>query len=220
MGEQTGIAGLPADGSTMVSGLPTAPAEEKPPPDWPLSLVMAAIAVVLGYALVSTEWGELRADESRPGVTVGVPALPAGSTEKGSYINPGEFREALDEIGRRTGSGARVQVMSVKVDQVWAVMDVRGRQRVIRVTGDGVTDDKGGDASSAEVRLDQIDPEAPQRIVRGIRERFDIDPAQIDFLSLAGWTGTWGVTLKTDNPREAPPYFSADEHGRKLQRTG
>ena len=212
MQEGTGIAGLPADGSTMVSGLPTAPAEEPPPPDWPLSVVMTAVAVLVAFVLVSAQWGEV--DGARGGITAAVTDLPRGDSSRGSYVEPGNFREALDEIGRRTGRGAKVQVMRVDAGQVWVVLDVKGRQRVIRVAGDGVTDDKGGQASSAETRLDAIDPEAPQRMLRGLQEKHRVSADRLDYFSLAGWTGTWNAFLKDGT------HFAADARGRKVVRVG
>lgn len=215
--ETTGIAGLPADGTTMVSGLPTAHAEEAPPPDWPLTVVMAAIAVVVAFVLISSSWGEV--DGARPAIA-GAPELPAASASAGSYLEPANFRGALDEVGRRAGTSARVQLMRVDAGQVWVVLDVKGRQRVIRVTASGVQDDEGGDASSAETPLSAIDTEAPQRIVRGLEERFGVGPEKLDYVALAGWTGTWNAFLKTARTGEIPTYYSADARGRKLVRAG
>lgn len=212
MGEGTGIAGLPADGSTMVSGLPTAPAEEPPPPDWPLTVVMVAVATLVAFVMVSAQWGDV--GSVRTGASAAVTELPRESSEQGSYVEAANFRRALEEIGRRAGSGARVQLMRVDPGQVWIVLDVEGRQRVIRVTGDGVTDDEGGDASSAETRLDAIDPEAPERMLRGLRERFRVAPDDIEYFSLAGWTGTWNAFLVDGT------HYAADERGRKLVKVG
>jgi hypothetical protein len=104
--------------------------------------------------------------------------------------------------------------MRVDTGQVWTVLDVKGKQRVIRVSADGVTDDDGGQASSAETRLDAIDPEAPQRMLRGLQEKFHVAPDQLDYFALAGWTGTWNAFLKDGH------YYSAGPAGRKLVRAG
>lgn len=212
MQEGTGIAGLPADGSTMVSGLPTAPAQESPPPDWPLAVLMTAVAVLVAYVMVAAQWGEI--DSVRGGAATAVTDLPRPSGKRISYVEPANFRSALDEIGRRTGGNTRVQLMRVDTGQVWTVLDVKGEQRVIRVSGDGVTDDKGGQASGAEVRLDAIDPEAPQRMLRGMQEKFGVAPERVDYFSLAGWNGTWGAYLKDGG------HFGADPRGRKVVRIG
>lgn len=212
MPEPTGIAGLPADGSTMVSGLPTAPAEEAPPPDWPLVVVMTAVAVVVAFVLVSAQWGDV--GTRRAQTTFGVPALPDGNASKGSYVEPANFREAIGEIEKRVGAGAKVQLMRVDAGQVWTVLDVKGSQRVIRVTGDGVTDDDGGQASSAETRLDAIDTEAPQRMLRGLREKFRIPPDRLDYFALAGWNGEWNAFLEDGS------YYHANASGRKLVKAG
>ena len=214
MQEGTGIAGLPADGSTMVSGLPTAPAEEKPPPDWPLAVVMTVVAVLVAYVMVAAQWGDVasvRADSP-----FGVPQLPAASPQQkqGSYVEPANFRDALDEIGRRAGGNARVELMRVDAGQVWVVLDVKGKQRVMRVTGGGVTDDDGGTASGAKTRLDAIDPEAPQRMVRGLREKHRIPPEELDYFALAGWSGEWNAFLKNGS------YYHADARGKKLVKAG
>ena len=199
----------------MVSGLPTAPAEEKPPPDWPLAVVMTVVAVVVAYVLVAAQWGDVatvRAERS----PFGVPDLPATSSKKqqGSFVEPANFRDALDQIGRRAGRNARVQLMRVDAGQVWIVLDAKGKQRVMRVTGDGITDDEGGDASGAETRLDAIDPDAPQRMLRGLQEKFRIPAAQLDYFALAGWTGEWNAFLKDGS------YYHANAAGRKLVKAG
>lgn len=212
MPEPTGIAGLPADGSTMVSGLPTAPAEESMPPDWPLALLMTAVAVIVAYALVAAQWGDVGTRRAQS--TFGLPALPAGKAAQGSYVEPANFREAIDQIGRRTGPGARVQLMRVDRDQVWTVLDVKGRQRVIRVSGGSVTDDDGGQASSAETRLDAIDTEAPQRMLRGLQEKFRVTPEQLDYFAMAGWNGEWNAFLKDGS------FYHANPSGRKLVKAG
>ena len=215
MPEGTSIAGLPADGSTMVSGLPTAPAEEKPPPDWPLTVVMTVVAVLVAYVLVAAQWNQV--DSVRGGANTAVTDLPrpsGGNSEQGSYVEPENFRAALDQAGRRAGRNARVQLMRVDAGQVWIVLDVKGEQRVIRVTGSGITDDTGGQASSAETRLDAIDPEAPQRMQRGLQEKFGVAPERVEYFSLAGWTGTWGAYLKDGGS------FAADARGRKVVRVG
>ena len=216
MREQTSsIAGLPADGSTMVSGLPTAPAEEKPPPDWPLSLVMTVVAVGLALLLISGDWGERAAGDARAGVPAG------GAAVKGSYLEAENFREALAEIDRRTGGKARVQLMSVEPGFVWAVVDVGRRQRVIRVEPGGVSDENRGKASDGDTTpLSAVDREAPQRLVRGMRERFGIRPEQIHFVSMAGWTGTWGASLKATDRRKPGAYYIADEQGRNIKAPG
>ena len=213
MQEGTGIAGLPADGSTMVSGLPTAPAEEKPPPDWPLAVVMTVVAVLVAYVMVAAQWGDVAS--VRTGSPFGVPELPAATTEKqGSYVEAANFRDALDQIGRRAGRNARVELMRVDAGQVWVVLAVKGKQRVMRVSGDGITDDDGGTASSAETRLDAIDPEAPQRMLRGLREKFGVPPEQVDYFALAGWTGEWSAYLKSGR------FYHADARGKKLVKAG
>lgn len=210
---RSGIAGLPADGSTMVSGLPTAPAEESAPPDWPLAVLMTAVAVLVAWAMIAAQWDEV--DGVRGGATAAVTELPRSQPrEQGSYIEPANFRKALDEIGRRAGGGAKVQLMRVDAGQVWTVLDVKGRQRVIRVSGDGITDDKGGQAVAAQVRLDSIDPQAPQRMLRGIQEKLRVSPAGLDYFSLAGWNGTWGAYFKDGG------HFGADPSGRKVIRIG
>lgn len=218
MPEETGIAGLPAGGSTLVSGLPTAPAEEKPPPDWPLVLVMVLIAAVGGFLLVAGQWGDVAS--VRPAKSFGVPTLPAASTAstasaaEGSYLEPARLADALEEAGRRAGPGARIQLMRVDVGQVWVVLDVRGRQRVLRFTPGGVTDDAGGRASSAETPITEVDPRAPRRMVRRLRERFGVTPEQIDYFALTGWTSTWSAFLKDGT------HFSANGRGGQLVRVG
>ena len=196
----------------MVSGLPTAPAEESPPPDWPLAVLMTAVAVLVAYVLVAAQWGEI--ESVRGGANTAVAELPRASAEQGSYIEPENFRRAIDEIGRRTGRDTRVQLMRVDTGQVWTVLDVKGTQRVIHVTGDGVTDDKGGQASGAEVRLEAIDPEAPQRMLRGLQEKFRVAPERVEYFSLAGWNGSWAAYLKDGG------HYAADPRGRKVVRIG
>ena len=198
----------------MVSGMPTAVDAEKPPPDWPLAVLMTAVAVIVAYVLVAAQWDEV--DSVRGGATAAVTDLPrtGKAKQQGSYVEPANFRRALDEAGRRTGSGAKVQLMRVDAGQVWIVLDVKGKQRVIRVSGDGVSDDKGGQASSAETRLDAIDPEAPQRMLRGLQEKFRVAPDRVEYFSMAGWTGTLGAYLKDGT------HYGADARGRRLVRIG
>lgn len=225
--EQTGIAGLPIGEATKVTGMPVDPTADPTPSEWPMVLVMAAVAILGAFLLVRGDWGEYDsgrpADEvarSVPGTTPLIP--PAGAEEAaaaapGDFTEEGAFRVALEAIGRETSPNARVQLMRVDRGQVWAVLDVRGKQQIVRVTAAGVEVGSGGEASSAETRLSDIDPAAPQRIVRGLKERYRVRAAQFDYVALAGWTGTWNAFVRGRGDGSDATY-TADAHGRRLKR--
>jgi hypothetical protein len=134
-----------------------------------------------------------------------------------SYLTVGGVRAGLARVAKRL-PGARLALVRLSASSLIASAGLRGggfRQIVLGPTGTLI----GPGASSGErlIPLSQITPQAVRRIVTGMRARFHVPPAKIDYMVLSSPPGAatrWIIFSKAPGH----PGFSASLTGAGLTR--
>ncbi len=127
------------------------------------------------------------------------------------------FEKALADVRQEAGAGTRVQLLRVDRGQVWVVCGNDRFSGVVRVTTAGTDVTRTGAAVTSTLRLDDIDPNAPQRMLAALKKRGTAS-SKVDYASVLDFAGDprWSIFTKGTSAK----HFSADGAGRNLRPTG
>ena len=161
-----------------------------------------------------------------PGDPLATPAAPepAATTpprpSNANFLTARWFAAALERVRREAGPGTRVQILRVDAGKVWVVCGNREFSGVIRISMDGLARNETGAPLTSRLRLEDIDPRAPQRMLAALKRR-GIGRSRVDYAAVLDFGGEarWSVFLKRQGAIPAQQ-FSAGADGRGLREVG
>lgn len=177
---------------------------------------LVALIAVGGEVASTVESGPLDAVEV-PGIPDSTPgATAAQGLEPGSLIRRAELSEAITAFrAEELGAVVTLRVAAERVDvqlkssdgRLSSVQVLPGAQvRVLHTTGPSF-------GSVPTLGADDVDPGAPQRLVRAVLERTQKKAGQVDYLVLMGLgQPTWGLFFKDGT------HYQGDADGRILRK--
>lgn len=132
------------------------------------------------------------------------------ATSRLSLTRARNLRRAIDAVDRELDEGGFIDSFRVAPDRVNAIIvqpDGRREAIAVNVALDTTSSDAGtGEGDGLQPR--DIDPAAPQRIIRAAREKFDLRAKHFDYLvanaatgegERSTWTGFWKLPLKDND---------------------
>lgn len=132
------------------------------------------------------------------------------ATSELSLTLEGNLRRALAAVDRDLDEGGFIDSFRVAPDRVNAiVVQPSGKRETVAVNvAFETTTSDAGTGEGEGLQPDDIDPAAPQRIIRAAREKFDLQPKNFDYLvaneasregEQSTWTGFWKLPLKDND---------------------
>lgn len=133
-----------------------------------------------------------------------------GTTSALSLTREGNLRRAVAAVDRSLDDGGFIDSFRVAPDRVNViVVQPSGRRESIAVNvAFETTSTDAGTGEGEGLQPDDIDPAAPERIIRAAREKFDLQPKDFDYLVAneardegepSTWTGFWKLPLKDND---------------------
>jgi hypothetical protein len=188
---------------------------------------LVALLIVAGItAAVIVGIGGKESSSSVGGISVGSRIeLPTGATAPQSGHAQPPSRSLIDPTAvagalRKLRGHGRLRLLRVASDRIDAqLITGAGALRNMQVTADGAVRDLGAAGSGLgglpTIPFSQVDPAAPERIVRTAARRAGRKPSRVDYLVWLMLSNgqSWNVYFKPDGL-----HFSADRHGTGLRR--